>query len=51
MIEVILGLIVFGAMLAFLYMAMKETNTRLDDRSKRTAPADPADKAQTGSTQ
>lgn len=49
MIEAILGLIVFGAMLAFLFMAMRQTNSRLDDSSRRTAPPDAVDKAQSSS--
>jgi hypothetical protein len=49
MISAILGIIVFGAMLALLYLAMKETNKRLDSSSRRTMPPDAADKAKDGS--
>lgn len=50
MIEALLGLIVFGAMLVLLWMAMKENNKRLDDSSRRTAPRDVADRTPTSSS-
>ena len=45
MVSSILGLIVFGAMLALLVMAMRQVNERLDDPARRPVPRDAVDRA------
>lgn len=46
----ILGILVFGAMLALLVVAMRQVNSRMDDPARRPVQRDPVDRARDSNT-